>query len=145
MPNCQFFCRSALMLAGTLLAVSCSDSLTGPASAPQALTAAAPTIGLSRTTFRLCYPSRPSSTRACYSSGYVGISNTGGGTLNWTSTKNKTWLRRSPSSGTAPSTMKVSVDGTGVAPGSYYVGYIYIRATAATNSGQRITVYFTRW
>jgi hypothetical protein len=54
-------------------------------------------------------------------------------------------LRRSPVSGTAPSTMKVSVDGTGVAPGNYYVGYITIRATEATNSGQTIKVYFTRW
>jgi hypothetical protein len=145
MSRRRSFGSTGLVLASTLVAASCSDSLTGPASAPQALTAAAPTIGLSRTTLRLCYPSRPSSTRACYSSGYVGISNTGGGTLNWTSTKNKTWLRRSPSSGTAPSTMKVSVDGTGVSPGSYYVGYIYVWATEATNSGQRITVYFTRW
>jgi hypothetical protein len=73
----------------------------------------------------------------------VGISNTGGGTLNWTSTKSRPWLRRSPFAGTAPSTVKVSVDGTGVAPGVYY-GYVYIWATGATNSGQRITVQFTR-
>jgi hypothetical protein len=145
MSKRPFFSRTTLVLAVALVVASCSDTLTDPASAPQGLIAAAPTIGLSRTTLRLCYPSRPSSTRACYSSGYVGISNTGGGTLNWTSTKSKPWLRRSPFSGTAPSTMKVSVDGTGIAPGSYYVGYVYIWATQATNSGQRITVYFTRW
>jgi hypothetical protein len=39
--------------------------------------------------------------------------------------------------------MKVRLDGTGVAPGTYY-GYIYIWATGATNSPQRITVQFIR-
>jgi len=75
----------------------------------------------------------------------VSISNTAGGVLNWTSTKSRTWLKRSPTYGTAPSTMKVSVDGTGLAPGLYYYGYINVWATGATNSPQRVAVYMQRW
>jgi hypothetical protein len=108
---------------------------------------AAPTIALQYSSAwaypGLCYPARPASTRGCPSGGYVPISNTGGGTLNWTSTKSATWLRRSPISGTAPSTMRVWVDGTGLPPGNYH-GSITVWATGATNSPQTLSVTMQR-
>jgi hypothetical protein len=145
MSKGRHFGRVALAISSTVVIAACSSDMpTGPGTALQGLTTAAPTIGLGGTTLRLCYPDRPSSTRACHPTGYVTISNTGGGTLNWTSTKHGTWLRRSPRYGTAPSTMKVRVDGTDLPAGTYY-GQIYVWATGATNSPQKVTVYFTRW
>ncbi|MGA9349660.1 MAG: hypothetical protein WBW48_12775, partial [Anaerolineae bacterium] len=49
----------------------------------------------------------------------VYITNAGRGTLTWAATKNVSWLNISPSSGTAPSDMSVSVDSTGLSPGIY--------------------------
>jgi hypothetical protein len=101
----------------------------------------APTIALSPTTFRLCYPPN-GATRVCSTSGYLSITNSGGGTLDWTSSRSAAWLRRSPKSGTAPSTITVRGDPTGLFRGTY-VGSLKIRATGATNSPQSVTVYFT--
>src|SRR5262249_3070903 len=44
----------------------------------------------------------------------LSITNTGGGTLNWSATSNASWLSVSPASGTAPSTLTASVDITGL-------------------------------
>lgn len=111
------------------------------------LTAAAPTIGLTRTGFRLCIPFS-GGLRPCGSRGVVGINNTGGGTLHWTATKTATWLRMSPQYGTTSSgmqsVMQVWVVGTGVSPGSY-VGWIRVWASGATNSPQTVGVYFTKY
>jgi PKD repeat protein len=121
---------------GTL---SQSVTVTGPLTA-------APTIalGVSPLLGNLCYPARRYSTRGCPSDGYVTISNTGGGTLKWTSTTSAPWLKRSPTSGTAPSTMHVWVDGTGLPPGSYS-GDILISATGATNSPRGVFVHVTKY
>lgn len=156
MSKRRFFSRAVLVLASTFASTSCSDTPTGPASAPQALPVSvthaltteglsgAPTIYLSRTNLSLCYPARivMRGNRGfwCYSSGFLSIINTGGGTLNWTSTKSATWIKRSQTSGTAPSYVKVSVVGTGLPRGTYH-GTIKVRATGATNSPQ--TVYIT--
>src|SRR6185436_19137802 len=40
----------------------------------------------------------------------LSITNTGGGTLNWTAASNQPWLNVSPGSGTAPSAASVSVN-----------------------------------
>ena len=74
-------------------------AVTSPPTASQSLTEAAPTIATSPTKLFLyypavCIPARPSRLRYPY--GYVTISNTGGGTLNWTSNKSATWIKRSP-------------------------------------------------
>jgi hypothetical protein len=134
-----------LALASTMVLAACStDTVTSPTAASRALTVTAPTIALSTTTFRFCYPPASGSVRVCHTSGYLTITNSGGGTLDWTSSKSATWLRRSPFSGTAPSTMKVSaVAATGLVRGQTYVGRITIRSTGATNSPQSVTVYFT--
>ena len=105
----------------------------------------APTIalGISPLLRNLCYPARHYSVRGCPSGGSVTINNTGGGTLKWTSTTSAPWLKTSPTSGTAPSTMTVWVDGTALPPGSSS-GDILISATGATNSPRGVFVQVTR-
>ena len=148
MSRLRYFGPFALALASTVEIASCSsDTPTSPATASQSLTAAAPTIALESTKLFLWYPAycMPASTRCfwLYPYGYLSISNTGGGTLNWTSTKNRTWIKRSPRYGTAPSTMKVWVDGTGLPPGDYH-GRLKIWATGATNSPQTVDITMHR-
>ncbi|MEW6130033.1 MAG: S8 family serine peptidase [Acidobacteriota bacterium] len=72
----------------------------------------------------------------------LSITNTGGGTLNWTASSNQTWLSVSPTSGTAPSTATVSVNITGLAAGTYN-GAITISATGATNTPLSVPVTLT--
>ncbi len=78
----------------------------------------------------------------------VNISNSGGGTLNWTATaqvttpSGGTWLSVSPSSGTAPSTLTISVNLGTLAAGTYS-GTITVAATGASNSPQTINVTLT--
>lgn len=139
-----FFYR--LALASTMVLAACSsDTPTSPTASSQALAVAAPTIVIWTPYYirSLCYPARLYSVRGCPSAGTVTISNGGGGTLNWTSSKSATWLRRFPVSGTAPSSMRVWVDGTGLPPGSYS-GQIKVWASGATNSPQAIFVHVTR-
>jgi hypothetical protein len=146
MARRRYFGGAGLTVLSSLVIAACSSDVpTGPQVAFQTLTAAAPTIALSVSPLlrSLCYPARVYSVRGCPSGAYVTISNTGGGTLTWTSTRSATWLKRSPRSGTAPSTLKVWVDGTGLPPGSYY-GHITVWATGATNSPQTIFVHVTR-
>lgn len=138
--------RLALAAISTMALVACSSGTpTSPTAVSLTLTATAPTIALTVPYYlrSLCYPARAYSTRGCPSGGSVTISNSGGGTLNWTSSSSATWLRRYPRSGTAPSTMKVWVDGTGLPRGTYD-GRIKIWASGATNSPQTIFVHVTR-
>ena len=72
----------------------------------------------------------------------LSITNTGGGTLNWSASSNQTWLSVSPASGTAPSTTTVSANITGLAAGTYN-GAITITATGATNSPVSVPVTLT--
>jgi len=72
----------------------------------------------------------------------ISITNTGGGTLNWTASDNQTWLTLSPASGTAPSTLTASVSTTGLAAGTYNAT-ITITATGATNSPLSVPVTLT--
>ncbi len=72
------------------------------------------------------------------------ISNTGGGTLNWTAASSAGWLLVYPSSGTGNGEVSVYVDSTGLAPGTY-TSTITISDPDATNSPQSaaaaLTVY----
>jgi hypothetical protein len=143
-----YFSRAALAVASTLLIAACSsDAPTSPtmASQDQMAAAVAPAIAIQASPLlrNLCYPAISYSVRGCPSGASVSISNSGGGTLNWTTTKSATWLRRSPKSGTAPSTLGIWVDGAGLPPGEYY-GRIKIWATGATNSPVSVFVHFTR-
>ena len=69
----------------------------------------------------------------------VGISNSGGGTLAWTATDNQPWLALNPTSGTAPSSIAVSVNTAGLAVGSYS-GLITVNASGVANSPQTVAV-----
>lgn len=72
----------------------------------------------------------------------LSISNTGGGTLNWTASDDATWLTLSSTSGTAPSSVTLSVNTSGLAAGTYN-GTITITATGATNSPVNVPVTLT--
>ena len=69
----------------------------------------------------------------------LAISNTGGGTLNWTAAANQAWLSVSPLSGTGVGSVSVTANVTGLAPGTYN-GAVTITATGATGSPATIPV-----
>jgi pSer/pThr/pTyr-binding forkhead associated (FHA) protein len=62
----------------------------------------------------------------------LSIVNTGGGTIAWSAASNESWLAVTPTSGTAPSTITVSVNIAGLSPGAYN-GAITISASGANN------------
>jgi hypothetical protein len=148
MSKGRYFGHAALTMMTTLLVIAAcsSETPTTPLAASLSLTAA-PTISIrygrvstGAWTGKLCVPYSSVLTRGgCPPSAYLYISNTGGGTLNWTSTKSAAWIKRSPRYGTAPSTMKVWADGAGLPGGTYY-GWIKIWATGAPNSPQKVYV-----
>jgi hypothetical protein len=70
------------------------------------------------------------------------ITNTGGGTLNWSASDNVSWLLLSSSTGTAPSTVIVSIDITGLIAGTYN-GIITITASGATTKTIPVTLTLT--
>lgn len=72
----------------------------------------------------------------------LSISNTGGGTLNWTASDDAPWLSVSPTSGTAPSSATVSVNTAGLTPGTHN-GTITVSGTDATNSPVSVPVTLT--
>jgi uncharacterized protein (TIGR03437 family) len=71
----------------------------------------------------------------------IQISNSAGGTLNWTATATSSanWLSVSPASGTAPSTLAVSISAAGLSAGTY-TGSISIAAAGATGSPAAVSV-----
>jgi BACON domain-containing protein len=74
------------------------------------------------------------------------ISNSGGGTLNWTASAQTDsgggWLAVTPTSGTNTALLGVSVNTAGLAAGSY-TGSVIIQAAGATNTPQTISVTLT--
>jgi len=68
----------------------------------------------------------------------VQITNAGSGTLSWSASADQPWIGLSPTSGTAPSTVTVSVTAIGMAAGSYS-GQITISAPGA--QGSPVTVF----
>jgi hypothetical protein len=97
-----------------------------------------PTIGVSPTS--LSFTSTAGGSNPANQT--INISNTGGGTMNWTASDNATWLTISPASGTAPSTLTASVNTSGLVAGTYN-GTITITATGATNSPLTVPVTLT--
>ena len=69
----------------------------------------------------------------------VMISNSGCGTVDWTVSKNASWLNCTPASGTTPGCVSVSVNPEGLAPGSY-TRTITVTDANASNSPQRLPV-----
>jgi uncharacterized protein (TIGR03437 family) len=69
----------------------------------------------------------------------LAISNGGTGTLDWTATASDSWISLSAASGTAPSTVAVSVVPAGLAAGTYN-GTVQITSAGATNSPLTVAV-----
>jgi uncharacterized protein (TIGR03437 family) len=69
----------------------------------------------------------------------VSITNTGGGTLTWTASTTSYWIVLTPASGTAPSTLSVSMNPANLAAGTY-TGTVQITAAGATGSPASVTV-----
>jgi Peptidase family M28/Viral BACON domain len=67
------------------------------------------------------------------------VSNSGQGTLNWTATPSQGWLQVSPGAGTGTGIATVSVNVSGLPPGTY-TGSVYVADPNASNSPQSITV-----
>jgi uncharacterized protein (TIGR03437 family) len=72
----------------------------------------------------------------------VAIANSGTGKLSWTATANSSWLVVSPSSGTAPSNLVISVSPGTLAPATY-TGTVQIAASGAVGSPRTIAVSLT--
>ena len=72
----------------------------------------------------------------------IQLTNSGGGTLNWSATTSATWLSVAAASGTAPSTLSVAVSPTGLGVETY-TGSIQISAAGASNSPVSVTVTLT--
>jgi glucose/arabinose dehydrogenase len=72
----------------------------------------------------------------------VSVTNTGGGTLAFTTSDNASWLAVSPASGTAPASLSVSVNVTGLAAGTYN-GAVTVTASGAAGSPATIPVTLT--
>jgi hypothetical protein len=70
------------------------------------------------------------------------VSNTGSGTLNFTTSSNAAWLSASPASGSAPAQVNVSVNPAGLSPNTY-TGTVTIDAGAVSGSPKTVSVTFT--
>ncbi|HMG35958.1 MAG TPA: S8 family serine peptidase [Blastocatellia bacterium] len=101
-------------------------------------TTAGPTIGVSPASFTFS----ATAGGANPASQSLSVTNNGGGTLTWSATDDGTWLTIAPTSGTAPSTVTLSVNTAGLAAGTYNAT-ITVSATGATNSPVSVPVTLT--
>ena len=95
---------------------------------------AAPSITLSASQLKFTYTAGAAAPPAQS----ISISNSGGGALAWSASSNFSWLAVTPS-GTAPSTLAISVSPASLTPGPYQ-GVISVTATGAANNPQTVTV-----
>ncbi|MEK7542611.1 MAG: malectin domain-containing carbohydrate-binding protein [Patescibacteria group bacterium] len=72
----------------------------------------------------------------------ITVSNTGGGTMNWTASSNANWLTINPIAGTNNGTITASVSTAGLSTGSYN-GVITITSTGAQQSPKTVAVSLT--
>jgi len=118
------------------ITITATGATNSPVSIPAALTVnAPPTIGYSPTSFSFTATQGGLNPPAQS----LSISNTDGGTLNWSVSDNANWLSLSPTSGTNSGTVTLSVNITGLTAGTYNAT-ITITATGATNSPVSIPV-----
>jgi hypothetical protein len=69
----------------------------------------------------------------------VSVTNTGGGSLTFTTSSDSTWLTATPASGSAPQAVQLSVNITGLAIGTY-TGHVTITSTGTQGSPATVTV-----
>jgi hypothetical protein len=72
----------------------------------------------------------------------VNVTNTGGGTLSFTTASDSVWLSVSPASGTAPQTLQVSASIGSLTAGTY-TGHVTVTAAGAQGSPSVVTVTLT--
>ena len=72
----------------------------------------------------------------------LSITNGGDGTLTWTASENLSWLSLNATSGTAPASLGVTVDSTGMAAG-LYTGNLTLSDSGASGSSQTVAVTLT--
>jgi glucose/arabinose dehydrogenase len=72
----------------------------------------------------------------------LAVANTGGGTVNFTTSDDAAWLAASPGSGTAPASVSVSVNPAGLTRGTYS-GSVRIDAPGATGAPRTVPVSLT--
>jgi uncharacterized protein (TIGR03437 family) len=113
-------------------ASSASDSITIVVASPSAATIAAAPASLQFASADGAVPAAQS----------IQITNGGAGTLDWSATASAAWLSVSPASGTAPSTLTVSVSPAGLSAGAY-TGSVQIAATGASNTPLSVGVTLT--
>ena len=73
----------------------------------------------------------------------LSVTNTGGGTLNWSATDNAAWLTLSPASGSGGNGAISLTAATGTLAVGNYSGSVTVSATGATNGPQTVPVDFT--
>ncbi len=69
----------------------------------------------------------------------VSVTNTGGGSLTFTTSSDSTWLTATPASGSAPQAVQLSVNITGLAIGTY-TGHVTITSAGTLGSPATVTV-----
>jgi uncharacterized protein (TIGR03437 family) len=122
---------------GTII-VTAGGAVNSPAAVQVTLTVVASpklTLGTSALTFQTAVGQNPAAQS-------VSITNSGGGTLNWTASSSISWLSVSPATGTGNGTLQVAVNAASLAAGSYS-GTITIAAAGATNSPATVQVNLT--
>ena len=70
------------------------------------------------------------------------VSNTGGGSMDWTASESASWMSVSPGSGTNAGTVTVTPSVTGLSAGTYTAD-VTVAAAGATGSPKTVTVTFT--
>jgi len=96
-----------------------------------------PEISLSRT--QLNFSGISNEIQSITGAQLIWLNNSGGGTLNWSSTTSASWLVCSPVSGASPGVLTISVNSAGLSTGSY-TGIVNISDVNATNSPQAIVI-----
>jgi outer membrane protein assembly factor BamB len=72
----------------------------------------------------------------------VSVSNSGPGSLSFTTASDAPWLTAAPTGGTTPTSVNVSVSSAGLAAGTY-IGHVAVTAAGAVGSPATVTVTFT--
>jgi len=69
----------------------------------------------------------------------LSVTNSGGGSLNWTATKNSSWLTLNPASGSGDGIITLSFSVSSLTPGTYY-DTVTVSDPAATNNPQKAAI-----
>jgi glucose/arabinose dehydrogenase len=124
---------------GVLVGGNTSSSVFPPADVAfvEIVTSATPQAGLGLSPASLSFVATPGGPDPTAQS--VSITNSGTGAMTWTATANQPWVTLTPSSGTAPAALQVTVSAGGL-PAGTYGATITITSPEAGNSPQSVPV-----